>query len=75
MTDVALTREKMEAVLSAIITLIDVQGYVPSYEEIARMVGYKSVSTVHYWVERLEVAGWIEREPRQPRSIQVRKIL
>ena len=45
-----------------------VRGYSPSYREIGEKAGL-AVSTVSYRVGVLERAGFLSREPRQPRTI------
>jgi repressor LexA len=44
------------------------EGYSPSYREIGEKAGL-AVSTVSYHVGVLERAGFLSREPRQPRTI------
>ena len=44
-------------------------GYVPSVRDIARAIGVKSPSTVQGYLDGLEKAGYIRREPSQNRSI------
>jgi len=44
------------------------EGYSPSYREIGEKAGL-AVSTVSYRVGVLERAGFLSREPRQPRTI------
>ena len=46
-------------------------GYVPSVRDIARAIGVKSPSTVQGYLDGLEKAGYIRREPSQNRSIML----
>ena len=48
------------------------KGMVPSVREIGRHVGLKSTGSVQRYLERLEEAGYIERDPLLSRSIRVR---
>ena len=47
-------------------------GAVPSVREIGRHVGLKSTGSVQRYLERLEEAGYIERDPMLSRSIRVK---
>ena len=48
------------------------RGVVPSVREIGRHVGLKSTGSVQRYLERLEEAGYIERDPMLSRSIRVK---
>jgi repressor LexA len=63
------TLQVYEAVQSFIVD----HGYVPSYRELARMVGLKTPSAVSYHLDKLVDAGLIERRPGTPRSLVVVK--
>lgn len=47
-------------------------GLVPSVREIGRHVGLKSTGSVQRYLEKLEEAGYIERNPLTSRSIRVK---
>lgn len=42
----------------------------PSFEEIARQFGYKSLATVHEHLGNLERKGWIKRRFNKSRAIE-----
>lgn len=46
-------------------------GYSPSMRDIASAVGIKSVSTVHYYVEKLKNNGLLNKTSQQNRSISL----
>ncbi len=46
-------------------------GYPPSVREIGAGVGLSSPSTVHSHLNRLEKAGYIRRDPKKPRTIEI----
>ncbi|MZP31262.1 transcriptional repressor LexA [Heliobacterium undosum] len=47
------------------------KGYPPSVREIGLQMGWASSSTVHVYLKRLEVKGWIRKDPTKPRAIEV----
>ncbi|WP_296732484.1 transcriptional repressor LexA [Anaerovibrio sp.] len=47
------------------------KGYPPSVREIGKSVGLKSSSTVHGYLNQLEEAGLIRRDPTKPRAIDL----
>jgi repressor LexA len=46
-------------------------GYGPSYREIMRALGYKSVSTVATHVDNLIARGWLRKRDNSARSLEV----
>ncbi len=46
-------------------------GYPPSVREICAAVGFKSTSTVHSYLEKLQKSGHILKDPTKPRAIKV----
>lgn len=46
-------------------------GFSPSYEEIKRIMGYRSKSSVQNLLKSLERKGRIKREPNKSRTIQI----
>lgn len=46
-------------------------GYSPSIRELQRMCGYKSSSSVHSHLKKLEKAGYIELNRKIPRAIRI----
>lgn len=47
------------------------RGYPPTVDEVRRMLGLASRSTVHGHVKRLESAGLLEHEPGSVRTLRV----
>lgn len=57
--------------LTFIAAFITEHGYGPSYREIMRAFDYKSVSTVATHVEGLIARGWLRKQGRSARSLEV----
>jgi len=66
----AITRRQKE-VLDFISGFVQRNGYSPSYEEIARGLGLKSLATVHKHVTNLQNKGLIARAHNRSRSLDV----
>lgn len=64
---------KESKLLNAIVKYIDENGFSPSIRELREIVGCKSTSTVHRYLNRLELEGYIERKENSPRAIKVFK--
>lgn len=62
---------KQRQVLNAIMEFTKKHKYPPTIHELAEMVGLKSTSTMHGYLERLKLHGLITWEPSFPRTIQV----
>lgn len=62
---------KQEAILEYIIRKVALQGYPPSMREIASAVGLASLSSVTHQLGRLELYGYIRRDPNKPRALEV----
>ena len=58
-----------EKILAFIREEIQTKGYPPSVREICSAVGFRSPSTVHGYLTRLEEAGLIHRDPTKPRAM------
>jgi len=67
---VPLTRRQRE-ILDFISGHIEAKGYAPSFEEIARQFGFKSLATVHEHLTNLERKGFIRRAHNESRAIEV----
>lgn len=63
--------KKQRELLTFIEQFIAQHGYGPSYREIMRGIGYKSVSTVAIHVNNLITKGLIRKRNRSARSIEV----
>jgi len=68
---VALKQNDDDAVLDAIKSWIELNGYPPSVREIGQMVGLRSTSTVQARLHELRGEGRITFVDRQPRTIVV----
>jgi repressor LexA len=65
-----LTRRQRE-LLDYVSTYIEGKGYAPSFEEIARQFGFRSLATVHEHLTNLERKGYIRRSPNESRGIEI----
>ena len=66
----AVTRRQKE-ILDFLANFVTRNGYSPSFEEIARGMGLKSLATVHKHVSNLERKGLLDRVHNRSRSIDV----
>ncbi|HEV2134217.1 MAG TPA: transcriptional repressor LexA [Terracidiphilus sp.] len=66
----AVTRRQKE-VLDFLDSFVQRNGYSPSFEEIARGMGLKSLATVHKHITNLEKKGMLDRVHNRSRSIDV----
>src|SRR5699024_8599149 len=63
--------QKQIEILLYIKNEIQRQGYPPAVREICKGVNLKSTSTVHSHLEKLEMKGYIRKDPTKPRAIEV----
>ncbi|MCR5176365.1 MAG: transcriptional repressor LexA [Anaerovibrio sp.] len=63
--------ERMGQIYNVIKEFLLEKGYPPSVREIGKSVGLKSSSTVHGYLNQLEEAGLIRRDPTKPRAIDL----
>ena len=63
--------KRMEQIYKVIKEQLMKKGYPPSVREIGKEVGLKSSSTVHGYLNQLEAAGMIRRDPTKPRAIDL----
>ena len=66
----SLTKRQRE-ILTYLTEYSAVNGYAPSFEEIASKFGYSSLATVHEHLSNLERKGYIKREYNESRAIEV----
>src|ERR1700739_920157 len=66
----AVTRRQKE-ILDFLEVFVTRNGYSPSFEEIARGMGLKSLATVHKHITNLEKKGMLDRVHNRSRSIDV----
>lgn len=69
MTDRSTKRQK--ELLSFVDGFIQGHGYGPSYREIMRALGYKSVSTVAIHIDGLIAKGYLNKRDNSARSLEV----
>ncbi len=62
---------KQQELLQFIDGFIKGNGYGPSYREVMRALGYKSVSTVAIHIDGLIARGYLRKRDRSARSIEV----
>jgi repressor LexA len=63
--------EKQQAILEYIALSVESRGYPPSMREIGDAVGLSSLSSVTHQLSRLELAGFIRRDPNRPRALEI----
>lgn len=63
--------KKQKEVLDFIKNFTQEEGYSPSLEEVQQHFGLASVSTAHYYVEKLKSEGYLSRSPHAARTIQI----
>ncbi|HLV03753.1 MAG TPA: transcriptional repressor LexA [Actinomycetaceae bacterium] len=68
--DGALT-ERQRLVLETIRRSVDERGYPPTMREIGRIVGLTSPSSVKHQLMALERKGYLRRDPKRPRAIEI----
>lgn len=71
MPETNLPTKKQRELLQFIDGFIKGNGYGPSYREIMRALGYKSVSTVAVHVDGLIARGWLIKRDKSARSLEV----
>ena len=64
-------KPKEQAVLDYIIKTIDERGYSPTIRDIQTDLGYRSTSTVHLYLTRLEDYGYIQRDSGKSRTMKI----
>ena len=65
-----LNRKELD-VLNYIKTELARRGYPPSIREICEAVGFKSTSTAHGYLTKLEEKGYIRRDATTPRAMEI----
>ncbi|MFZ2125743.1 MAG: hypothetical protein WA087_04320 [Candidatus Saccharimonadales bacterium] len=63
--------KRQRELLNFVDTFIQGHGYGPSYREIMRALGYKSVSTVAVHIEGLIAKGYLNKRDHSARSLEV----
>jgi repressor LexA len=63
--------KRQRELLNFVDSFIQGHGYGPSYREIMRALGYKSVSTVAVHIDGLMAKGYLRKHDRSARSLEV----
>lgn len=63
--------KKQKILLDFINGFVGSNGYSPTYREVMRALGYKSVSTVAKHIDNLIVRGWLVKREGEARSLEV----
>lgn len=63
--------KRQQAIYEYILNYTKEHSYPPSVREIGAAVGLASPSTVHMHLKALETNGYIKRDPKKPRTIEV----
>ena len=63
--------DRSDRVLAYITSYIQEKGYPPTVRQISAGAGLNSTGVVHYYLQKLEANGRIEREFKSPRAIRV----
>ena len=64
---------KQKEILQVIINYIEKEKISPTVRELCSITGIKSTSTIHGYLRRLELKGYIARRKDSPRSLIVLK--
>ncbi|MFA6076819.1 MAG: transcriptional repressor LexA [Candidatus Paceibacterota bacterium] len=67
-----LTKKQVD-ILKFIKTYREKNGYAPSLEEIKKKFKMASVSTAHYYISKLQDAGFLNKEHNQPRGVSTKE--
>ncbi len=62
---------KQRAILESIQHSVATRGYPPSMREIGDAVGLASLSSVTHQLKQLELAGYLRRDAKRPRALEV----
>jgi len=62
---------KQYAILEVIQNSVASRGYPPSMREIGDAVGLASLSSVTHQLKQLELSGYLRRDPKRPRALEV----
>ena len=69
--DIQRSSKRQKELLNFVDTFIQGHGYGPSYREIMRALGYKSVSTVAVHIDGLIAKGYLNKRDNSARSLEV----
>ncbi|MDY2986956.1 MAG: transcriptional repressor LexA [Peptoniphilus sp.] len=63
--------QREKDILFYLIQQLQLKGYPPTVREICHQLNIKSTSTVHGSLEKLEIKGYIRKDPTKPRAIEI----
>ncbi|EGY78642.1 transcriptional repressor LexA [Peptoniphilus indolicus] len=63
--------QREKDILFYLIQQLQLKGYPPTVREICQQLNIKSTSTVHGSLEKLEIKGYIRKDPTKPRAIEI----
>lgn len=63
--------DKQVSILEAIQRSVNQRGYPPSMREIGDAVGLSSLSSVTHQLNQLELSGYLRRDPKKPRALEI----
>lgn len=63
--------DKQNKIVDFVNRFIAEKGFPPSVREICQAVGFRSTSTVHAYLKKLEEEGTIEKDATKPRALKV----
>ncbi len=64
-------KPKEQKIYDYIVKSVKENGYAPSVRDICRDLGYKSTSTVHMYLNRLDLLGYITKEDGKSRAVKL----
>jgi repressor LexA len=64
-------KPREQAILDFMKKELNKKGYPPTVREICAALNIKSTSTVHKDIERLEVKGYLQKDPSKPRALKI----
>lgn len=63
--------EKQKKIIDFVNRQVAEKGYPPSVREICSAVGFKSTSTVHAYIKKLEEEGQVMKDATKPRALKI----
>lgn len=67
-------KKRQKQVFDYIKVFTSEHGYAPTLEEIQEKFDFKSISTAHYHVKKLQDAGYLDKDERRSRSLKTRDV-
>lgn len=67
-------KKRQKQVFDYIKVFASEHGYAPTLEEIQEQFDFKSISTAHYHVKKLQDAGYLDKDERRSRSLKTKDV-